>query len=353
MCEGTREPCAPDALLEAVRGLRVAEPDLGLKPLLTKLREQRPELGAATKEVREALATLKAESEAAAKAAARAGSALSLRCIGCLRLPSEMDDGREKHPICDKCRELKLPTTYLCGMNCPGNPGAWELHGVFHKRLRKDRKRNEDGGAVQQQNRELAEMTARRAARRGDEYSRLMAEGLRYAVKEDYRKQGRAFREAIALNPDEPVAYSSLGVALANSGHHVEAAQRYLEAKERYLVESEDWAAVTAQAFDVLRKEECAEVAKPEWWNDEGLKALSARVLLRAAPNDLFANIMRAVVLSGQCGAWEAGPRSAAPLMEAAAHFERAAALTDAPALKAQRAGAADFCRSQAQVLGE
>ena len=64
------EPCAPDALLEAVRGLRLAEPDLGLKPLLAKLRDQRPELGAATKEVREALATLKAESEAAAKAAA-------------------------------------------------------------------------------------------------------------------------------------------------------------------------------------------------------------------------------------------------------------------------------------------
>ena len=101
------EPCAPDALLEAVRGLRVAEPDIGLKPLLAKLREQRPELGAATKEVREALATLKAESEAAAKAAAARPAAveggapsdvaLSLACIGCARLPSEMDDGREKH----------------------------------------------------------------------------------------------------------------------------------------------------------------------------------------------------------------------------------------------------------------
>ena len=105
------EPCAPDALLEAVRGLRVAEPDLGLKPLLTKLREQRPELGAATKEVHEALATLKAEGEAAAKAAAAppaavergapSNAALSLACIGCARLPSEMPDGREKHPICD------------------------------------------------------------------------------------------------------------------------------------------------------------------------------------------------------------------------------------------------------------
>ena len=47
-----------------------------------------------------------------------------------------MDDGREKHPICDKCLDLKLPTTYLCGKNCPANPGAWELHGVFHKELR-------------------------------------------------------------------------------------------------------------------------------------------------------------------------------------------------------------------------
>ena len=61
-----------DALLEAVRGLRVADPDLGFKPLLAKLREQQPDLGAATKEVREALTALKAESEAASAAAAAA-----------------------------------------------------------------------------------------------------------------------------------------------------------------------------------------------------------------------------------------------------------------------------------------
>ena len=46
---------------------------------------------------------------------------------------------------------------------------------------------------------------------------------------------------------------------------------------------------------------ECGEVAKPEWWNDEGLKALSARVL-RAAPNEESALDMRAYVLSGACG---------------------------------------------------
>ena len=67
-------------------------------------------------------------------------------------------------------------------------------------------------------------------------------------------------------------------------------------------------------------------MAKPEWWNDEGLKALSARVV-RVVPNVMQANDMRAIVLSGLCGSWAAGPRSAADLKKAATHKDRAAAL--------------------------
>ena len=410
------EPCTPDALLEAVRGLRVAEPDLGFKPLLAKLQEQQPELGAATKEVREALKALTAESEAAkaataqptadevvppaaeeggtplhaalslacisgvllvplipvlaalkaeseaAKAAATAlpaankgcapsNAALSLACIGCLKLPSDMDDEREKHPICSMCRDEKMPTTYLCGVDCPANPGAWKLHGAFHKRVRKDRKKNEDGGVGQQRDREAAEAQARRAARSGDAYDKLMAEGARYGSKEDWRRAARAYREAIALEPDEPVAYNNLGAALSNSGHKVEAAQRYLEAKERYPVGSVDWAEATAQAFRMLQLEECDEVPKPGWWNDEELKALSARVL-RAAPNGEAALDMRAMVLSGDDGgAWAVGPRSAAEFKEAAAHFDRSAALCHAPAWKTESFRLADQCRSLAESL--
>ncbi len=108
------EPCSPDALLsllEAVRGLRVAEPDLGFKPLLAKLREQQPDLRSPTKKVRKALTALKAERDAAKAAvaappaadegAAPCNVALSLACIGCARVPSDMDDEREKHPICE------------------------------------------------------------------------------------------------------------------------------------------------------------------------------------------------------------------------------------------------------------
>ena len=238
-------------------------------------------------------------------------AALSLACIGRFRLPSDMDDEREKHPICDMCRDLKLPTTYLCGKDCPANPGAWKLHGALHKKLRKQRKKNEDGGAVQERAREVAEQQTRIAAGSGEEYLQLMAEGSQYAAKEDYRKAARTYREAIALRPDEPAAYYNLGGALGNSGHYVEAVQRFLEAKERYPVGSERWAGATASAFDKLRQEQCAEVAKPEWWNDEELKALSARVV-RAAPNEVPPNMMRAVVLSGAAdGAWQMGPRSA------------------------------------------
>ena len=178
----------------------------------------------------------------------------------------------------------------------------------------------------------------------------LLAEGMQYDSQQDWRRAGRTYREAIALDPDDPAAYFNLGNALNTSGHFVEAAQRYLEAKDRHLVGSEYWAQATAEAFTMLTQEECAEVAKPEWWNDEGLKALSVRVV-RAAPNDVVANNMRAEVLSGGDGAWEAGPRSAAELKKAATRYERAASLCGAPAQKAELAGDATWCRSRAEAM--
>eukprot|EP00964_Phaeocystis_antarctica_P096741 scaffold63005_cov65-Phaeocystis_antarctica.AAC.1 len=356
-----------DALLEAVRGLWLADPELGPKPLLARLQEQQPDLGVGAREVREALTALKAESgvkKAAASPPATIASpasdeggtppnaslAPSLACFGCARLPSEMGDDREKHDLCPICRKYKVPTTYWCGTNCPGNPGAWKRHAVYHKGLKARQKLVEDGGLMQQQNRQGAEGAARIAAQSGDAYDELLAEGSWYASQRDWRRAARTFREAIALRPDRPDAYFNLGSALNSSGHDVEAAQRFLEAKERVLVGSKDWARATAAAFSMLTQDVCAEVAKPEWWNDEELKALSARVV-RAAPNDGQTHQMRAGVLSGRYGAWEAGPRSAAELMEAATHFDRAAALFPAPVAKANLAGKAALCRSRVEAM--
>jgi len=91
-------------------------------------------------------------------------------------------------------------------------------------------------------------------------------------------------------------------------------------------------------------------VAKPEWWNDEGLKALSA-IVVRALPNNEPTITMRAIVLSGMSSAWLAGPRSAAELEEAAAHFERSAPLTNAPAVIAEKTHLADACRTEAAQI--
>ena len=321
--------------------------------------------------MREALAALKAEESkppeaaaaapaaeppaAAAPPAAEVGGAppdvaISLACYGCGRLPSEMGDGREKHPVCPKCRELKIPTTYWCDVNCPGNPAAWKRHTPLHKRVRKLRQLSEDGGVLQQRQREAAERQARLAAQTGDAYEELLAEGARYLSSQDCRRAAKAYREAIALRPDEPEAYFNLGTALSDSGLHVEAVQRFLEAKQRYPVGSERWARATARAFSMLTQEACDKVAKPEWWHDEGLKALSARVV-RAAPDDSPANQMRAMVLSGQCRAWEAGPRSAAELREAATHFDRAVALCPAPVGKAHYSDNAASCRRLAEAM--
>jgi hypothetical protein len=224
------------------------------------------------------------------------------------------------------------------------------VHAVYHKAVKQQRKRSEDGGVMQQREREAAEEQARYAAQTGDAYSELLAEGARYLAKQDTRRAARTYREAIALRPDRPATYYNLGAVLNSSAHDVEAAQRFLEARARYPVGSEDWAEATAWAFNMLTQEVCAEVAKPEWWNDEGLKALSARVV-RAAPDEVQANQMRAIVLCGQCAAWEAGPRSAAELKKAATHFDRAAALSHAPAVKAALAAKAERCRSQAVAM--
>jgi tetratricopeptide (TPR) repeat protein len=183
----------------------------------------------------------------------------------------------------------------------------------------------------EQKARELADKSVRHAAPTGDKYMQLLAEGVRHATKQDWHRAASSCRAAIALRPDEPVAYYNLGATLGNSGHHVEAAHRFLEAKERFQVGSKSWAVATADAFETLRLKECGEVAKPEWWNDRELRALSVRVVT-AAPDGLSANKMRARVLSGhRSGAWEAGPRNslrlAADLREAAKHFGAARVL--------------------------
>ena len=184
----------------------------------------------------------------------------------------------------------------------------------------------------------------------GDAYQELQAVGVGHVSRRDWGRATKVLRKAIAVRPDKGEAYIALGGVLFDSAHYVEAAQRFLEATERTPEGSDKWAAATSAAFEALRQT-VGQSDKPEWWDDEGLKALSARVV-KAAPNLEVANRMRAIVLSGLCsGAWEVGPRSATELRLAALQFERCAELSPSTAWKANLAGFAEWCISQADAM--
>ena len=126
-----------------------------------------------------------------------------------------------------------------------------------------------------------------------------------------------------------------------------------LKAMELYEDGTKQWAESAASAFDQLKSSDCHEVPKPEWWNDEALKALSARVVA-LAPNEHASCAMRARVLC--CDAlnkahWNAGPRTAAEIKEAATWYRRAAMLTRAPSSKLRYDKIASQCDAVADPL--
>ena len=88
---------------------------------------------------------------------------VSLACVGCGRQPWQL--GKKKFQVCPWCAEKKLPATFWCGKDCPANPEAWGKHKAWHKELKVQQERREDGGVAQQRNRELAERDAALARR--------------------------------------------------------------------------------------------------------------------------------------------------------------------------------------------
>merc|ERR1740139_585967 len=240
-----------------------------------------------------------------------------------------------------------MTSIYFCGRKCQAK--CWTEHKAWHVEDDARREDHNAGGVQQQVDRETAKRSARLAESTGSEYVRLVAEGSRHLVDQNYHKADKTYRKAIALEPGEPSAYRNLGATLGNSGRHAEAAPLYLQAAARSPEGSANWANSTAHAFNKLRLTECAEVAKPGWWNDEALKTLS-KAVVRATGSEA-GHAMRAGVLSGQCPGWELGPRSAADLKEAATHFERAAVLAFGPTGTREYGSLAAVVRSKAAAM--
>ena len=127
----------------------------------------------------------------------------------------------------------------------------------------------------------------------------------------------------------------------------------FVKAMELFEDGTKQWAYSAAGAFDVLKQPACHEVPTPEWWNDEALKALSARVVALAPDHNVTCGV-RAVVLQGHALGlvpWKAGPRTAAEIKEAAKWYRRAEMLTPTPAEKRRYEQFASWCEEVAGPL--
>ena len=251
----------------------------------------------------------------------------SLLCVSCARPPPPH---RRTWSRCTVCVARNLPSTYYCGEECMN--AHWPKHKVYHK-AQKELAEEVREGIQSDRVRSVVESQTRRAERNGSEYSKRLAAALALGAKRDYHAAARAWRKIIKEWPDKPVAYFNLATALQQSSRYVEAAQMHLKSMELREEGTEGWSKSAAAAFGMLRHPDCDEVPKPEWWTDEALKALSTRVVALSPGTSQCA--MRAHVLSGDSRLpWNAGPRTAAEIKEAATWYRQAALLTGTPAEK-------------------
>ena len=253
----------------------------------------------------------------------------SLLCVSCALAPPPH---RRTWGRCTVCVARNLPSTYYCGEECMN--AHWQNgHKEWHK-LQKQRAKERREGTVAEHDRSTAEAAARLAEATGEEYDKRCAAAVALNAEGNHNATAKAWRKIIKEWPEEPGAYHNLAFVMFRSGRFVESAAMYLKAMELYPDGTEGWAVSAAESFDLLRVPECHEVPKPEWWNDESLKALSARVVA-VAPDKPQPCAMRARVLCGDtfCEVnWNVGPRTAAEIKEAATWYRRAAMVTHSPA---------------------
>ena len=252
----------------------------------------------------------------------------SLLCWGCGKEPP---DG-VKFQRCMRCAEAKLPSSYFCGEACMLL--NWPRHKAWHKEQK-------EGSGVRSSlaaslDRSLAEETAREAEETGDERLLLGSRAMSLMNEGDLQGAARTWRKLLKMCPEDADVHCNLAMTLTVSNRGEEAAQLYLKAMELHVADTAKWATAVAKAFNLLR---VSEKPKPQWWNDEDLKVLSARVVA-TLPDDprsdaslrpFFACYMRAVVLAGGEvlgeSLWpDTGPRTIEEIKEAAVMCRRASA---------------------------
>ena len=248
----------------------------------------------------------------------------SLLCVNCFKPPPE---GRAKWQSCVRCAKLKLPATYYCSAEC--QEAHWPKHQQYHKAQRLKAARCVP---AMEHERPFADEMTRHAEQTGGECEKAVAQAMTFMAQGNLHGATKAWRKVIETWPGNsvlPLAYDKLATTLYRSCRYEEAAQCNLNAMELHEEDTEAWAKAAANACVTLLADDL-QVRMPEWWNDDGLKALTARIVA-VAPDYPNVHMVRASALSGlyPSGSFQdhliPGPRTAPELKEAAAWFRRAA----------------------------
>jgi len=276
----------------------------------------------------------------------------SLLCVNCARPPPAH---RRTWGRCTVCVARNLPSTYYCGEECMN--AHWQNgHKEYHK-AQKQREKELSEGTGPEHDRSVLEAYKRKAERTGNEYDKRCAAAVALMAEDDLNAAAKAWRKMINEWPHLPEPYHNLAFVMQRSGRNMEAAQMYLKAMGLEEDGTVGWAKAVASAFDLLMTRDCDEMPKPEWWNDEALKALSARLAALvpgAMPGAHQPCVMRADVLCGDAlgkAPWNAEPRTAAEVKEAAKWWRRAATVIGIPAGKQHFEQLARACDAVADPL--
>jgi len=245
----------------------------------------------------------------------------SLLCVNCARPPPPH---RRTWNRCTVCVARNLPSTYYCGEECMN--AHWPKHQAYHKEQKQLAKQIREGTLLEN-DRSAVEAQECNAERTGSEFHKRCAAALDRMAEGDHYAAAKAWRKIIKEQPEEPAPYHNLALVMQRSSRNMEAAPMFLKAMELCEDGTKEWAGSAASAFNLLMTPDCDEMPKPEWWNDEALKVLSARAVA-LVPEEPHPCAMRAHVLTGDAltkAPWNAGPRTAAEVKEAATWYRRAA----------------------------
>jgi len=272
----------------------------------------------------------------------------SRACWGCGKEPAE----GVKFQRCMRCAEAKLPSSYFCGEACM--LANWPRHKAWHMEQKQlTATVFTEGGVLVGKDRSIAELAARVAEQRGGESVQLQAHAASLMSNGDLSGAAKAWRKLIKLRPDLPDPYARLATTLQRSNLFSEACPLFLKAVELTEPDTELWGTLVARAFGALRVESCVEVPRPAWWNDDDLKAISARAVA-VSPNDVNVCTMRAHVLiniEAVLSSTSFEPRSAEELKQAAVCYRRAADLTLSSECSVLYGSFADACNEEADCM--